>query len=454
MKLKQTITVLATALCIGAAAPLSAQVVQQVWIGRPTIGDHIRHSIVQAIELQRQAVKAKGEFNAQLQQARFDFFATARQPDKRADAEKRFANLLYAKDLVYMGLLITEGTGEQSRKRSDLMHRMTGGDIDGGIPEPAREAFDAWVNKVRANLGARNPNQPVFVFDQATLLRATDASADSYAAYKQLRDQFEFDRFNNPKTFGSARTAGANHPLHKAGQGTLDLLLDMRYDRLSDNEPLRDRLSALAKGGQAVLRCAYGPIEVRADGTQRYEELRFWFKRPPDDINGLIAADTTNGMVRMRTRSALTACPPTSDEAWAALGHPRAGSAGATSAGIGGGTAPAASPAAPRTLEETNKMAEQQRRQMQEQREASAARQREQYEAQRQRAEAQLQAQRDAAAARQQAQRDATQQRQCAAIEAQIERLRAQMQAMPPVHAARREPQLQAMERSRAERCG
>lgn len=448
MKLKQTITLVAAASYICAAAPpVHAQVLY--W----DVGGRVR----EVIENHKRMVRAKEDFNATIRQARFAFFDAMQQPDKRAAAEKRFAEALFSKDLSYLLAKVPGGANSSL----DLLHSKLGGEIDGGIPEPARPAFDAWVEAVRTKLGARRPDQLV-LFDETTLLRAIDAGSDHYAAYRKHRDQFEFDRYDKPNTFGYARTGSPNHHLHKAAPGTLDLMLDMRYDRLSNNEALRNRLSALAKGGQRVLRCAYGPIQVLADGSARYEDLRFWLERPPAEINALIAADTTDGMVRMRTRSALAACPPTSDEAWAALGHPRAGSSGltstgnsgGTSAGSGGGTAPVASPAAPRTLEELNQLAEQQRRERQEQREASAARQREQYEAQRQRTEAQAQAQRDASAARQQLQRDAQQQRQCAAIDAQIERVRAQRQAVPTGHTTALEHRLQAMERNRAQRCG
>lgn len=442
MKLKpnllKTLAACAAALCAGTAAPAWAQ---DVWIGRPTGADYFRHHLAQAIQHQQQAVRSKAQFNAELEQARRDFFASAPQSAKRAAAEKRFAEMLLGKDYIYMTLLLTEGTGEQSRKRSDLMHGITGGHIDGGIPQAARPAFDAWVNAVRTNLGARSPNQVLFVADAGRLQRAIEGSGESYAGYKQLRDQFEFDRFNTAKAAVESRVAGGGHSLHKSSQVPLDVTRDMPPG-LRHNAPLLSRLNELAKAGQPVLRCAYGPLEIRADGTPRYEYRLFWFKQAPEGIDDLIAADTNNGMEQLRTRSALAACPPTSVQARAAFGP-----AGARH----GATAPSgATPGASRNLEELAAAAEQQRREREAEREQAAAQQ----QAQRVRAEAQLEAQREAAAARQQAQRDAHQQRQCAAIDAQIERLRGQMQAMPPVHAARREPQLQAMERSRAERCG
>lgn len=437
---------LALGLALGAALPAQAQT---VWIGRPTIGDVMRHHLTEAIKLQQEAVRSKAEFSAQLAQARQAFFDTASKPESRAPAEMRFADLLYAKDLVYMSGLLNAGTGQESKKHNAAFHMLTGGDIDGGISPAARTAFDGWINAMRESLGAKHPNQFILVTNEGQLRAALDAAAPAYARYKQLRDQFEIDRFTTGKAVGMARVAPGSFALHEQQHGTLDLAADMRLDLLGQTRPLRSQLAELSRGGQQVLRCAYGPKAGYADGTPQYEHVLFWLKQAPEGIEQMLSADTANGMARLRTRVARDKCPDTSSVAKAIW-----------SGGEAAGRAQAAK--TPQQLEDEQRAAAQAA--SAEWRAANAARnaaQAERMQAQQAAAEQARQAERDAMEQRKQAQIDANAarlqgnvQRQCADARARLETARAQAAAAPPHLAERHQARLQAMERAEAQRCG
>lgn len=451
MDVSRMVRVLTVAAACGLAAPLAAQDV--VWIGRPTIGDHLRHHLGQLIQAQQQAVRSKAQFGAELAAAREAFFATAQRPQERAAVEKRFSELLFGKDLLYLSGFIAEGTGTEARKRNQALHLLTGGEIDGGIAPPARRAFDAWVDGVRTSLGARNPNELLLVLDSSKLLAAIEANTDRYVAYKALRDRFEIDRFTTAKAARDSRVGPGSWRLHEASHGPLDVAADMRMDLLGQTRPLRTRLSELARGGQAVLRCAYGPKSGYADGTPQYEHVLFWHRQAPADIDELLAADTARGMARLRTRVAREQCPEHSGLAKAIF-----------EGGEAAGRAHAAK--TPKQLEDEQRaaveaMAEQQRATRAAERDVQAQRQREQYaaqeraqQAQRAEMEARKQAQIDANAERLQTRRDASLQRQCAGSQAQIERMRTQIQSLPPANAVRYQQRLEAMTSAHARRCG
>lgn len=88
------------------------------------------------------------------------------------------------------------------QKHNAAIHALTGGEIDGGIAPPAQQAFIAWVDAVRASLGARRRDDLLVVADSDKLKKALHDSFERYAAYKQLRDKFEIDEFNNRRERG------------------------------------------------------------------------------------------------------------------------------------------------------------------------------------------------------------------------------------------------------------
>lgn len=434
---------------VAAAVPSPAQ---EVWIGRPTIGDVMRHHLAEAIRHQQQAVRSKAQFGAQIAEGRAAFFATAKKPESRAEAGKRFAELLYAKDLVYMSGLLATGTGPESQKRAAMTHMITGGDIDGGIPPVARKAFDAWVDDVRGFLGARGRDTFLLLTDPARLREALDASAASYERYRELRDRFEIDRYTTARSVGKARLAPGVFRLHEQQKVALDLYRDTRIDLLGRTRPLRSKLGEMAKGGQMVLRCAYGPKDGYADGTPQYEHVLFWFARAPDGIEELLAADAAHGMAGLHTRAARDICPENSAVAKATW--------------KGGETAGRAEAAKTPQQREDEQRAAMEAAGVARRAESAARRaaEAERMEAERAGAEHARQAQLAALDARketqrldheqrQQARRDASAQSRCAAWQARLEKARQQWAAMAPAQAERYRSRLEQLENTQAQHC-
>ena len=303
------------ALCFAALAlsVTTAAVAQDVWIGRPTIGDVHRHQISELILAQRQASQSKSQFNSDIARARADFFKTASTPDSRADAEKRFADLLQAKDLMYLSTLAIEGTGVDASKRTEAIHMVTGGQIDGGIPQQARPAFDRWVNAVRQNLGARSPNELLWVWHQDQWIKAITASTDSYERYKAERDKAEIDAYNKRR----ASAAGYASPAWASVKAAMEAGRNPDGSRNLHNKTIvafnpqqhlnlgaaknpatyrkvRDIAATWAgSDGLQVIECAYGPMEAQENGpgkwTLIYDHLRFWYRTVPQRLDEMIA---------------------------------------------------------------------------------------------------------------------------------------------------------------------
>ena len=280
---------------------------QEVWIGRPTIGDHLRHQLGQAIQHQQNAVRAKKEFTADIASARKAFFATAAKPETRAAVEKRFAELLLGKDYIYLAGILTTGTGKASHKQAWALQMITGGELDGGIAPPARPAFDAWVNAVRTSLGARSPDEVLFLLDREQLVAALNANVDRYEAYKVLRDQFEIDSFNNRRALGQsaapvmAAVEAATLPNGDRKLHSKKVVL-FGLGRLTDTSTLKDDqrrrqfseflAAAKAAGPQQVIECAYGPMTAHADGatwTLVYQTYRFWYRTVPKGLEEVVS---------------------------------------------------------------------------------------------------------------------------------------------------------------------
>lgn len=302
-----------------ALAVASAAHAQTVWIGRPTIGDVIRYQAGEALKAQQQAARSKAQFNAEIAKARADFFAAAGDEKARRVPEKRFADLLMAKDYMAMSLLVAEGTGTQARKRNDALHLITGGEIDGGIAPPARLAFNDWVNAVRKSLGARSPDDLLIVTNADSLQKALDANTADYASYKALRDRFEIDRWTSGKAVAKARTGDGKVALHHSDEGVFTATEDTMHWQLGRNQPLRALLHPLWKT-QPVLRCFYGPTGTDAFGRPSYDVYRFWRGKAPDSIDRILAADGDAALGRIRTRTALDKCPANGAAAEVAFG--------------------------------------------------------------------------------------------------------------------------------------
>jgi hypothetical protein len=285
-------------------APASAQDV----VRRVTIGEYYSIKIVEAIQAQQRAARAKAEFNADIAAAR-DAFLRNR---GNAAAEKRFAELLLAKDQYYFAQMAIEGTSDYSQKRVAGINLVTGGALDGGIAPPAEDAFLRWVQAVRRTLGVRSDREMLIVTDSARVNAAIAQHEAEYTSYRALRDRHEIESFELAERVNRQRAA-----LTPESKQRLDRQEVKRFDPVSDlrgsgrpPEPLWQLASKLA--APDVLRCRYGPVAVFEDGQSKFEEFRYWHRQPPTVIDDLIAANTNGHLGDLATRSALSDCPATS----------------------------------------------------------------------------------------------------------------------------------------------
>lgn len=305
-----------------AAAPAGEQ-----WIGEPTIGDYIRRDFAAVMQAQQETVRSKTQFNAQIAEARAAFLATATNPAARAGVEQRFADLLFAKDLIYATTFIAEGFSDQSRLRSEGLHALTGGKLDNGIPEDGQRAFEAWVTGIRASLGATSDSQMLFLTDAdaGRLQQALVANETLYKQYKVLRDQQELNggiSQNEMARRAEAIRVGKSVAAAKAADGSARLFKqDKRLlavgDWRADLEtfPLRQLLFQARAAGQQTLRCTYGP-SLTSRGAEGFAEYTFWAGSAPANIDALMQTDA-KGALQYLGRRALDTCPASDNAALA-----------------------------------------------------------------------------------------------------------------------------------------
>lgn len=312
---------------LAAAAPCLAQSAQ--WSGPKTIGDINRENFVAGVLAARDARRATGQLSSEIARARREFFATRDDPKRRAAAEREFAEALRGKDMTYFAKMVPMGV------KAVEMTQMLGGSIDGGIAEPLRPSFFAWVNDVRTTLGARTPDQALFLNDEQAFRRAFEASFPAYERYKTLRDRHEIEtwygniatktaRAATREQVSGARAVDGSVKLHEQRIGKLDIMGDLRWDLLAPQLQLREMARQAVRDGQQVLACEYGPVAEYGDGKPRYELRRFWYRAAPARIDEMIAIDGRHALSlgpysRLRTAKALDRCPPTNREAEAAV---------------------------------------------------------------------------------------------------------------------------------------
>ncbi len=347
---------------------------QETWIGTRTIGEVRREQAVNAIMAVREAVQSKTQFSKDIAAARKAFFDTATRPGERPAVEKRFADMLKAKDFYYAQQMVTEGTSEYSQKRVAGLDALTGGALDGGIPEAGRAAFHDWVDALRTSLGARDRKQMLVVGDATQVRKALANNMGLYEAYARLRDKHEFDVRAADATSSTERAAAiaanriavqnltpeGRERLHKQSEGFFDTGTDARLALAP--RPVADSLTQLMRSGQRVLRCTYGPTGASQDGSSMvYETHVFWHKQAPADIGAIIAADRRKALGNLRTANAVPGCPETRTLASAALSAIDAPGAAAAPASPVAPVA-AVARAAPRDIRSQNRVANTQRR--------------------------------------------------------------------------------------------
>jgi uncharacterized repeat protein (TIGR03803 family) len=130
----------------------------------------------------------KAARNAEFAAARNAFFEAQRTGDNLEEARAALANLLHQKDL-YFGYLVL-GSGPYDAPL-EMLDRLTGGLLDGGIPPAARREFNDWIIKIREELGARHAREMI-VPRQEDIAPAVAAAEPEYRTYLAARDRAEF----------------------------------------------------------------------------------------------------------------------------------------------------------------------------------------------------------------------------------------------------------------------
>jgi hypothetical protein len=140
------------------------------------------------------AVKSKLDFETRLAQVRRDFWKAYPDGPGIEQLQKEYSQLLFDKDLSYMLMALV--AGEKSIATVLTAHLQP----DGGIPPVARKACSAWINALRAHLGAGKDGDLVFLTHQNFLsaLKATQGECEQYAL---LRNWHEFHRAGRDKEF-------------------------------------------------------------------------------------------------------------------------------------------------------------------------------------------------------------------------------------------------------------
>lgn len=310
------------ALAAAAIAFAHACHAQTTWVGRVTIGDVIREDLTNALAAQQQATKNKSEFNRRIAKARQGFLETARTPGTRAKAEAEFAKLLLEKDLYFLTLYLNEGFSERNISIVKGLERVTGGDLDNGIPSDGRAAFESWVRGIRASLGAARDGQMAMAALQPDRLQqALQANDSTYQAYKRLRDRQEIQLGMGQEQ--QAQAAAIRDVQAATAPDGGARLFEQQRQRLSAVD-----LHGLAEGdvyrwmvetgnkGHQTLQCTYGP-KLNSSGVKSYATYGFWYAKAPEDIPAMLARDP-KGVLRFIGDQAIKECPP-SDKAALAL---------------------------------------------------------------------------------------------------------------------------------------
>lgn len=426
---------------------------QEVWIGRPTVGDYVRRDVQQLltayVELQKASVD-KVYLSEDLAKARKAFFATAREPESREAAAKEFERLLRKKDLYYFQLYVTYGTDSPGIERVQMIDRLSRGAVDGGIFPEAFDAYLAWVNAFRKSLGFSGngafgafSSQAFVSGDQAALRKAFEENEPLYAGYAKARDRAESDRFTNARALhqdrqaSRQRIAGARAPdgswkLDNEASVPLQMAHHIRGDLLVKMPPeWNAALRTLARNRTPVLECHYGPVGMGDSGTPQFETHQFWHGNVPPGLSDFLPLN--NGALGFAKHDhldldlALAACPRTNAEALAVASAKGPGVAPHAAVPGGDSTTRPRVPPSPAMQPERNT--------------APAVR-------------PDAGSIQSARIAEQQAHQTAARARQCAAMRSNIDRTRESATAIPPQHAARRLAQVARMEQAYGQQCG
>lgn len=317
---------------------------QEVWVGRPTVGDYVRrdvHQLVTAfVELQRAGVE-KEVLTQDIVKARKAFFATAASPERRAEVAKEFALLLNKKDIYYFAMYTSQGTDSRGINTVKALDVISRGAVDGGIfPEAFRE-YLAWVNGIRSSLGfsgdsalgALSGKAMTALQDKAAVAKAFQDNEPLHAKYVEARDRAEIERFTKQRQLNQdlraanqriagAKAADGSFKLDSESTVPLQMAFHIRGDLLAKMpQQWNVSIRSLAVAKTPVLECHYGPVSASDSGQPRFETHKFWHATVPPTLGGFFPVN--NGALgfakfdNLDKNIALAACPPTNTQALA-----------------------------------------------------------------------------------------------------------------------------------------
>ena len=317
----------------------------QQWDDDPTVADNLRVGVEDFLRARNEVARNTADFNARIIEARREANDGSANPQRHAEAVRKYADLMFAKDLYFADQFLYEGFTDTARRMEEGMPMLTGGKIDGGIPEDGREAFETWVIGLRKSLGAVG-NQRLFkaAVKEESVVRALQQNQGLYEKYKVLRDQqdrngglsqralAERKRLDDARNSAdAARQADGSAGLSKQEVVPLDVNV---WRVMLETPPLRKALFAAGDAGQQALRCIYGP-SLNDRGEAVYGEYFFWYRTPPPNMAELAAMDT-RGALRHLGRQGLAACPASKNAAAAQLQLAMASSGGTAQPAAGG----------------------------------------------------------------------------------------------------------------------
>lgn len=140
-----------------------------------------------------------------MQASREAFWAQYPNGAGRAEAERRFARNLLAKDLLALQVFL--GADENSRSSNLLYMAFV---PDGGIPELAWPSFSNWVESVRRTARGRSSSKGQLTIGGLFEAQALSLSSLEYQRYRIMRDWAEFVRagrvrFKDERELAAAR---------------------------------------------------------------------------------------------------------------------------------------------------------------------------------------------------------------------------------------------------------
>lgn len=284
-------------LALAAALSVTGAYGDVIWIGRPTVGDYMAHSVQQALGEFRQVQGQIAQFEAQIADARQAYFAAP--ASSRDAAGDRFGQLLLQKDLLIAWPRVI-GDDASSRMVANLMALANNGrQPDGGIPPSARQAFNQWVAAMRFYAGTGFGSFP----DPVSAVRVLQSagSMTEYEAYRRLRDQAEWDEVEAQRAGGARKLIGPGSSFSAKsyfGETPFAQNFDARIAQLPNK----------------ILQCLYS-------GRQAHGSVfHFWKGQAPDDIAYLMAMHMSSfeGLLD----HAVDQCPPDSNQASAIASSP------------------------------------------------------------------------------------------------------------------------------------